>query len=303
MPQARGLARLRDRHRARAGGSGGERFDLAIDLHGGPRSAWLTWASGAPMRIGYAIKGRSWMYTTVVDRAPPTWRRGTRSRTSGTCCGRWASAPATRCATPWRCADDHGGGSARRAAGSRAAGVDADASRSSSSTSAPATRSAAGRRRRSRTWSPAWCERDGTGASWSDRGSVRRRRGAPASRAAARARLDSGRAPCPISGTSTSPSCAPSWRVPRCTLGATAGRCTSPPRPATPIVALLGPTLPERSRPWRDPRWFAEMVDVSLAVPAVPPAHVRARRLPVPDVDHAGARRSKPPSGRWRPRL
>lgn len=29
----------------------------------------------------------------------------------------------------------------------------------------------------------------------------------------------------------------------------------------TPIVALLGPTLPERSRPWRDPRWFTEMVD------------------------------------------
>ena len=30
---------------------------------------------------------------------------------------------------------------------------------------------------------------------------------------------------------------------------------------ATPIVALLGPTLPERSRPWRDPRFGAEMVD------------------------------------------
>src|SRR4029078_2665696 len=29
----------------------------------------------------------------------------------------------------------------------------------------------------------------------------------------------------------------------------------------TPIVALLGPTLPERSRPRRDPRWFTEMVD------------------------------------------
>jgi ADP-heptose:LPS heptosyltransferase len=29
----------------------------------------------------------------------------------------------------------------------------------------------------------------------------------------------------------------------------------------TPIVALLGPTLPERSRPWRDPRLGAEMVD------------------------------------------
>jgi lipopolysaccharide heptosyltransferase II len=47
-----------------------ERFDVAIDLHGGPRSAWLTWASRAPMRIGYSIRGRSWMYTHVVPRAP-----------------------------------------------------------------------------------------------------------------------------------------------------------------------------------------------------------------------------------------
>ena len=29
----------------------------------------------------------------------------------------------------------------------------------------------------------------------------------------------------------------------------------------TPIVALLGPTLPARSMPWRDARWFAEAVD------------------------------------------
>ena len=44
------------------------RFDVAIDLHGGPRSAWLTWASGAPMRIGYRTRGRSWMYSHVVSR-------------------------------------------------------------------------------------------------------------------------------------------------------------------------------------------------------------------------------------------
>jgi ADP-heptose:LPS heptosyltransferase len=29
----------------------------------------------------------------------------------------------------------------------------------------------------------------------------------------------------------------------------------------TPVVALFGPTLAERSMPWRDPRWFAEAVD------------------------------------------
>jgi lipopolysaccharide heptosyltransferase II len=46
------------------------RFDVAIDLHGGPRSAWLVLASGAPMRIGYRITGRSWMYTHVIERPP-----------------------------------------------------------------------------------------------------------------------------------------------------------------------------------------------------------------------------------------
>jgi len=45
------------------------RFDLALDLHGGPRAAWLTWASGARERIGYGIAGRRWMYTRVAARA------------------------------------------------------------------------------------------------------------------------------------------------------------------------------------------------------------------------------------------
>jgi lipopolysaccharide heptosyltransferase II len=45
-----------------------ERYDLAIDFHGGPRSSLLTWASGAPRRIGFEVMGRSWMYTTRVPR-------------------------------------------------------------------------------------------------------------------------------------------------------------------------------------------------------------------------------------------
>ncbi len=45
-----------------------ERYDLAIDFHGGPRSSLLTWLSGAPTRIGYEVAGRSWMYTTRVPR-------------------------------------------------------------------------------------------------------------------------------------------------------------------------------------------------------------------------------------------
>jgi len=47
--------RLRARH-----------FDLVIDFHGGPRSAFLAWASGAPQRIGYQLPGRQWSYTARV---------------------------------------------------------------------------------------------------------------------------------------------------------------------------------------------------------------------------------------------
>ena len=45
-----------------------QRFDLAIDFHGGPRASLLTWLSGARQRIGYDIAGRGWMYTTRVAR-------------------------------------------------------------------------------------------------------------------------------------------------------------------------------------------------------------------------------------------
>jgi lipopolysaccharide heptosyltransferase II len=45
-----------------------ERYDLAIDFHGGPRASLLTWLSGARRRVGYAVAGRTWMYTTRVSR-------------------------------------------------------------------------------------------------------------------------------------------------------------------------------------------------------------------------------------------
>ena len=44
------------------------RFDLVLDLHGGPRSAWLTLATGARARIGYDIQGRRGVYTRRVHR-------------------------------------------------------------------------------------------------------------------------------------------------------------------------------------------------------------------------------------------
>jgi ADP-heptose:LPS heptosyltransferase len=60
-----GLARvaydLRLARRIRAG-----RYDVAIDFHGGPRSACLVRASGARIRIGYDIPWRRWAYTDRV---------------------------------------------------------------------------------------------------------------------------------------------------------------------------------------------------------------------------------------------
>jgi predicted lipopolysaccharide heptosyltransferase III len=69
---SRGLRRIRD-DAALALRLRRERVDLVIDLHGGPRSALLTWATRAPVRVGYDVPGRSWMYTRVVHR-PKAYR-------------------------------------------------------------------------------------------------------------------------------------------------------------------------------------------------------------------------------------
>jgi len=52
-----------------------DRFDLAVDFHGGPRASMLTWLSGAPVRLGYDILGRGWMYTDRVPRPRELRRR------------------------------------------------------------------------------------------------------------------------------------------------------------------------------------------------------------------------------------
>ena len=65
LERPRGLARLGYdavlARRLRA-----QRFDVAIDFHGGPRSGFLAWATRAPRRIGYDLPGRGWCYTTRI---------------------------------------------------------------------------------------------------------------------------------------------------------------------------------------------------------------------------------------------
>src|SRR6185503_3308041 len=73
-PRRGGVARLLD-DLALARRLRRERFDVAIDLHGGPRAAWLTRASGAPMRIGYDMPWRPTIYTHRVQRSPDLFPR------------------------------------------------------------------------------------------------------------------------------------------------------------------------------------------------------------------------------------
>jgi len=50
-----------------------EKYDAAIDLYSNPRSALLTWLSGARMRIGGSRRGRRHLYTHSMT-TPPTIR-------------------------------------------------------------------------------------------------------------------------------------------------------------------------------------------------------------------------------------
>ena len=53
-----------------------QRFDLVVDLHGSPRTALLARFTGAPQRVGYALRGRGRLYTHRIPR--DTDRRGRR---------------------------------------------------------------------------------------------------------------------------------------------------------------------------------------------------------------------------------
>ena len=67
VPKRRGLRGLRD-DIALIGRLRAARYDLVIDFHSGPRSSLIAWLSGAPVRLGYDVPGRGWMYTTRVAR-------------------------------------------------------------------------------------------------------------------------------------------------------------------------------------------------------------------------------------------
>ncbi len=49
-----------------------ERFDIAIDFHGGPTASLLTFFSGAKQKIGYRIKHKSFVYDIAIPRGLET---------------------------------------------------------------------------------------------------------------------------------------------------------------------------------------------------------------------------------------
>jgi ADP-heptose:LPS heptosyltransferase len=230
------------------------RFDVAIDLHGGPRACWLTWLSRAPMRIGYTIAGRSWMYTHVVHRAPDLAPRHSVLNQADLLrpLGIETCDPVEE---PMEMADDF---AARVRVHDRltAAGIGGDDPIAVMHVSAgnrfrfwPALSSTAAelvaRHPRLRVFTVAGpADREAAVAVVQD---ARRKAGGASARiidadfdlfelreliarSAVYIGVDSG--PAHVAATTNAP-----------------------------IVELIGPTRPERSRPWRDPRWFTAMLD------------------------------------------
>jgi len=256
VPRTRGLARVRD-DLALARRLRKERFDVAIDLHGGPRAAWLTWSSGAPVRIGYRIAGRSWMYTHVVVRPRDEAPRPTVAN-------QWDLLAPLGLEPPDPILD----ALEMEADATAAASVDRRLRAGGVTAGYPVVVIHVSAGNPFRRWPPESFE----------------------ALVVALARRDPSRRIILTSGPSDAHAAKEIAGRARATLGPLAGavpevgefdlaelralvsRATvyiggdsGPLHIAgttnTPIVALFGPTLAERSMPWRDPRWFAEAVD------------------------------------------
>ena len=261
ISRTRGWARLRDdvalARRLRA-----QRFDVVLDLHGGPRSSWLTWATGAPQRIGYDIPGRGWQYTRKVHRP-----RGLQPRHSVvnqwellSAIDGWPGTAADPARNPTEMPLD-AVADARVAERLRAAGVDErhDLAVVHVSAGNPFRR---------------WPESSfaalvaGLAAS-DDRRRIMLSSG-PSDRLAADRIADAARREL---GPARAAQVLAFGDVDLAELraliarsaalsAATPARCTSRRRRRTPIVGIYGPTLEERSAPWRDPGLATEAVQV-----------------------------------------
>jgi lipopolysaccharide heptosyltransferase II len=235
-----------------------ERFDVAIDFHGGPRSAFLTWASGAPQRIGYDLPGRRWCYTTRV----PWTRSLTPPRHS--VLNQWDLLAPLGIGAPDRARDAvvmpvDPPAEARVADRLRTAGIEP---------TAPIVVMHVSAGNPFRRWPAGSFAAVAAGLACDDR---RRRvivtsgpsEAAAAEAVAGEARRLAGDAACGIVRTGEFDLAELRSLVGRSALyiGGDSGPLHIAATTATPIVALFGPTLPERSMPWRDPAVPAMAVD------------------------------------------
>lgn len=259
LPLSHGWRRIRDDLQA-ARSLGRSRFDIAIDLHGGPRSAWLAWASRAPIRIGYPIRGRSWMYTHVVPRTADEAPRHS-------VCNQWdlltplGVAPPDRSQDPIEIVADPSG----------SASVDARLRAADIGPATPLVVIHVSAGNPFRRWPQAAFEETVVALVRRD---PRRRillTAGPSDADAARQIADRARHTLgPLAGAVPDIGEFSLRELPTLVgraavyIGGDSGPLHIAASTHTPIVAILGPTLPERSMPWRDARWFAEAVDVGV---------------------------------------
>jgi lipopolysaccharide heptosyltransferase II len=256
VPKRRGLSRLRDdvaiaqrlRH---------QRFDVAIDLHGGPRAAWFAWASRAPMRIGYQIKGRSWMYTHVVSRPRDDAPRAAVAN-------QWDLLAPLGVAAPDAARDALQMVEDQQAAAS----VERRLREARISAAHPLIVVHVSAGNPFRRWPRESFE--ALVVALARRDPLRRiiLTSGPSDAAAAheiadRARTALGSLAAAVPDTGEFDLAELRALVGRAAvyIGGDSGPLHIAGTTTTPIVALFGPTLAERSMPWRDPRWFAEAVD------------------------------------------
>jgi ADP-heptose:LPS heptosyltransferase len=237
------------------------RFDVAIDLHGGPRASFLTWATGAPMRVGYRMAGHSWMYTHLVDRADDLLPRHSVLK-------QWdLLAPfGIEAANPARDAVEmtEDAAAVERIDGMlRGAGLG-----TSGAPLHPLVVMHVSAGNPFRRW-PQQAFAD-TLVELARRDPARRFvvTSGPSDAGAAQAIVEATRARLgPAAGAAITHGQFDVAELRALAaraavyIGGDSGPLHIAATTQTPIVALFGPTLPERSMPWRDPRWFAEAVD------------------------------------------
>ena len=235
------------------------RYDLAIDLHGGPRSSLLTWLSRAPIRIGYDVTGRSWMYTRRIAR-PRALRPRHSVENQWDLLAALGVLPATRARNPVEMTVDPA--AARAVAGRLArAGVGDDDQLIVIHVSAGNP---------FRRWPPAHFVSLAAGLAAADPARRIVVTSGPSERGAADEVIAGARARLPEADRSRVLACGEfsiaelRALVDRAALyiGGDSGPLHVASTSQVPIVGLYGPTLPVRSEPWRDPAAIAEAVDV-----------------------------------------